>query len=257
MTSFSLLGADAGSDTDQPPLFAVAHRQRERRWHRHARGQLVGAASGPLAVEAGGGHWLVPANCAVWIPPGIAHAVRARDAAWNLYVAPSACAALPRETRILAVSGLLREALARAMCWRGNVPDAAQARLGAVIIDEISAPPAAPGGLSMPREPRLLKIAQALAEDPADPRRIGEWAAWAAITPRTLTRRFVAETGFSFSAWRQRARLLRALEMLAARQSVTAVALDLGYDNVSAFIALFRRVYGTTPGQYAALAAIA
>jgi AraC-like DNA-binding protein len=28
------------------------------------------------------------------------------------------------------------------------------------------------------------------------------------------------------------------------------VAFDLGYDNVSAFIALFRRTFGTTPGRY-------
>ena len=60
----------------------------------------------------------------------------------------------------------------------------------------------------------------------------------------------IAETGFSFNEWRQRIRLLRALELLAAGKPVTAIALDLGYDNVSAFIALFRRMFGTTPGRY-------
>ncbi|HID9329325.1 TPA: helix-turn-helix domain-containing protein, partial [Klebsiella pneumoniae] len=38
--------------------------------------------------------------------------------------------------------------------------------------------------------------------------------------------------------------------LLAAGKPVTAIALDLGYDNVSAFIALFRRMFGTTPGRY-------
>ncbi|MFX3311484.1 helix-turn-helix domain-containing protein, partial [Klebsiella pneumoniae] len=70
------------------------------------------------------------------------------------------------------------------------------------------------------------------------------------MSSRTLTRRFRAETGFSFNEWRQRIRLLRALELLAAGKPVTAIALDLGYDNVSAFIALFRRMFGTTPGRY-------
>ena len=56
----------------------------------------------------------------------------------------------------------------------------------------------------MPKEPRLLKIAEALSERPDDGRRLEEWAAWAAIAPRTLTRRFTQETGFSFSEWRQR-----------------------------------------------------
>ena len=76
---------------------------------------------------------------------------------------------------------------------------------------------------------------------------------WAGIAPRTLTRRFVAETGFSFTEWRQRVRLLKALEMLAAGKSVTTISLDLGYGNVSAFIALFRRTFGVTPGRYEAL----
>jgi AraC-like DNA-binding protein len=81
-----------------------------------------------------------------------------------------------------------------------------------------------------------------------------EWARWAGISPRTLARRFAGETGFSFTAWRQRMRLLRALELLAIGKPVSTVAIDLGYQNVSAFIALFKRTLGMTPGQYVALA---
>ncbi|WP_441256827.1 helix-turn-helix domain-containing protein [Bradyrhizobium sp. 482_C4_N1_1] len=58
------------------------------------------------------------------------------------------------------------------------------------------------------------------------------------------------ETGFSFTEWRQRVRLMRALEMLADEIPVTTIALDLGYETVSAFIALFRRTFGTTPARY-------
>jgi AraC-like DNA-binding protein len=105
-------------------------------------------------------------------------------------------------------------------------------------------------GLPMPSEPRLLRIAQGLLAQPGDDRRLEDWAQWAAVAPRTLTRRFAAETGFTFNQWRQRLRLLRALEMLAVGKPVTMVALDLGYENVSAFIALFRRTLGATPGRY-------
>ena len=89
-----------------------------------------------------------------------------------------------------------------------------------------------------------------MSDCPDDERHLQEWATWAGIAPRTLTRRFALETGFSFTAWRQRVRLLRALERLAAGVPVTRVALELGYDNVSAFIALFRRTFGVTPGRY-------
>src|SRR5690606_16861112 len=105
-------------------------------------------------------------------------------------------------------------------------------------------------GLPMPQDARLLKIARALSDRPDDARRMEQWAEWAGVAPRTLSRRFAAETGFNFTEWRQRVRLLRALELLAAGRPVTAIALDLGYDSVSAFIALFRRVFGVTPGRY-------
>ncbi|WP_445190538.1 helix-turn-helix domain-containing protein [Sphingomonas sp. Sph1(2015)] len=65
-----------------------------------------------------------------------------------------------------------------------------------------------------------------------------------------MARRFTAETGFGFSEWRQRARNLHAIEQLAEGLAVTTIALDLGYDNVRAFIAMFRRTMGVTPGRY-------
>jgi len=254
----SLIAPNLASTADGPPLLAVAQQSGEvrvTRRHKHARGQLLGAANGLLSVDAGTGRWVVPATHAVWIPPHVAHGLRSHGpfAGWSVYVAESECPALPGEPCIIAVSGLLREAVIRATGWNGSALDAAQLRLAGVILDEIRTLPQAQLGLSMPQDARLLKIARALSDHPGDERRLEEWAAWANIAPRTLTRRFIAETGFSFTEWRQRVRLLRALELLAAGKAVTGIALDLGYDNISAFIALFRRVFGTTPGQYQAL----
>ncbi|KAF1053892.1 MAG: HTH-type transcriptional regulator NimR [Burkholderia gladioli] len=59
----------------------------------------------------------------------------------------------------------------------------------------------------------------------------------------------------SFAQWRRQARVLRALERLATGAPVTAIAFELGYDNVSAFIEMFRRTLGVTPGRYAERAA--
>jgi AraC-like DNA-binding protein len=42
------------------------------------------------------------------------------------------------------------------------------------------------------------------------------------------------------------------MELLNGGASVTTVALSLGYDSVSSFIALFRRILGTTPARFAA-----
>ena len=67
---------------------------------------------------------------------------------------------------------------------------------------------------------------------------------------RTLARLFLKETGVGFRQWRQRLRMLTAIERLAAGQDVTAVALDLGYSSSSAFIAMFKRELGETPGRF-------
>lgn len=45
---------------------------------------------------------------------------------------------------------------------------------------------------------------------------------------------------------------MRAIELLATGTPVTTIALSLGYDNVSAFIAMFRRVHGVTPARFMA-----
>ena len=59
-----------------------------------------------------------------------------------------------------------------------------------------------------------------------------------------------AETGLTFGAWQRQARLLRALELLGTGLGVGDVAFTLGYESISAFIAMFRRTFGTTPARY-------
>ena len=77
-----------------------------------------------------------------------------------------------------------------------------------------------------------------------------QWASSANASARTLARLFLAETGLTFGAWRQQARVLEAMGRLGSGAPVTEVALDLGYESVSAFSAMFRRAAGTSPRQY-------
>jgi AraC-like DNA-binding protein len=54
----------------------------------------------------------------------------------------------------------------------------------------------------------------------------------------------------TFGAWRARLRLTTAVARLAEGAPVTSVAYDLGYQSPSAFIAMFRRSLGDSPGRY-------
>jgi len=138
----------------------------------------------------------------------------------------------------------------RAASWPMGPLDAASARIAAVVLDEIRSAPVEPFGLPLPRDARLQRIGAALIADPADARDLEQWAALVAMSARTLSRRFVGETGFTFTAWRQRARLMRSLEMLADDVPVKSIALELGYSTASVFISLFRRTFGQTPAVY-------
>jgi AraC-like DNA-binding protein len=51
-----------------------------------------------------------------------------------------------------------------------------------------------------------------------------------------------------FGLWRQKAKLLQSVRVLAERGSVTDAALEAGYSSVSAFIVAFKQTFGHTPG---------
>ncbi|AGT10756.1 AraC family transcriptional regulator [Paracoccus aminophilus] len=229
--------------------------------HHHPAGQVMSSQSGLMTVILPAQSLIVPANQCVWIPPGTIHAVRAHGAfsGWGAFLAPAACALLPPEPRVWRSSALLREAVERLAALGPGLAAGAtprnhhqrQRNLGAVILDELCDLRDEPLTLPTPENPRLRRITEALSRDPGDRRPHTDWARLAAVSPRTLTRLFRAETGISFSEWRQRARAFRACELLEQGVAIGTIARELGYDSAGSFIAAFRQSFGTTPGDYA------
>ena len=221
--------------------------------HTHRRAQLAYASEGVMRLSTAAGSFIVPPARAVWVPAGTEHWIAARGplAMRTLYIEADAAPDLPGACRVVAVTPLLRELIQAAMgLTQAYPPGGPEARLMAVILDQIRTLPAAPLYLPMPSERRIKPMAEALRDDPADGRRLCEWAKAVGASERTLARLFVDQTGLSAGAWRQQARLLKALELLAGGRAVTAVALDVGYDSPSAFIAMFRRTLGVSPKRY-------
>jgi AraC-like DNA-binding protein len=149
---------------------------------------------------------------------------------------------------VVNVSPLLRELILAAVEAPG--PLRRRRLLAAFLLDELRAAPVAPLYLPEPEDPRLKRIAQALRAEPGDPRTLAAWSREVGASARTLSRRFLRETGLTFRQWQRQARLLAALVKLAQREPVTTIALDLGYDSPSAFIHAFRQALGTTPRRY-------
>jgi AraC-like DNA-binding protein len=226
---------------------------REYGWHTHARGQLYCVESGLVHVRTAKGSWLLPPHRAGWMPPGVEHTVTISGpmTGWGVFVAPLDCGCLPIEPCVLGVTELMRALVRRASSWVWETQlDESQERITAVLLEEICSAQRERLHLPMPVDRRALRIAVALLENPNDNRGLDEWAAWAGLSSRSLSRLFRSETALSFAQWRQLARLSRGLERLADGEPVSAVADALGYASVSAFVAMFRRSFGQPPARY-------
>jgi AraC-like DNA-binding protein len=224
--------------------------------HRHAGWhQFVCTDSGALTVRTGSLSFVVPRTRAVWIPADVPHALHAtgRLRLRFVYVRADAVRGVPGRCTVVACGPLLR-ALVDHLTERGHLhaDTAPHRRLLAVFVDLLAAESEAPLSLPMPRDARALAVAEAVLAAPAEACDLAAIADGSGASPRTVERLFVRELGWTFGRWRQQARLLHALQQLAAGTPVTRVALDVGYRSPSAFIAMFQRVLGATPGHYLA-----
>lgn len=221
--------------------------------HCHDVAQLIHASSGVLTVATEDGTWVIPPARAVWVPAGVVHSISmsGRAELRTLYVADTWTPIVDQECCVVQVSPLLHHAVLRVIDLPQPYPvDGAEARIVDVVLDEIRAAEIAPLHLPMPTDQRARTVAEEFLRDPSDRRSAGTWARVGGAGERTLERLFVSEVGTTFGRWQQQARLLEALRLLAAGDDVTTVALRVGYDTPSAFIAMFRRAMGTTPGRY-------
>ncbi|MBL4906155.1 MAG: helix-turn-helix transcriptional regulator [Sneathiella sp.] len=221
--------------------------------HQHLWGQLAYTVTGVVLVATEDGRWLVPPGRAVWIPAEKAHSIHVASAAkfFIIHIARDKTLTMPRECCVLTVSPLLRELMANAeSISRDYHTDSPQSRLMDVILDQICLAEKAPLHLPMPSDERLLKLVEIFMQNPADGRTLSELAHEIGASGRNLSRLFKQETGITFGKWRQQRRLMAAIELLAAGRPVTAVALDMGYDSISAFISMFKQILGVTPSRY-------
>jgi AraC-like DNA-binding protein len=221
--------------------------------HSHERAQFIYATAGTMRVAADGSMWVVPPQRALWMPAGVEHGITMLSDVTmrTLYLRDDAAAAMPLSCRVLPVSPLLRELIVRAT----ELPlqydeDGPAGHLIALLLAELHGLQSLPLQLPMPQEARLRALCLALLAAPGDQRTLREWAQSVNASERTVARLFQNETGLSFGAWRQQARLLEAMGRLGSGAPVTQVALDLGYDSVSAFSAMFRRAAGASPSAY-------
>ena len=237
--------------------------------HRHPWAQLAVSTTGVVRLTVAHGTYLVPPSRALWIPPGVEHAVTVLETAdlltLYLHQPRGRCGpevARPQQAawqqcRVLEVSGLLR-ALALELDARadGTHPPLSgdalrrEGRLSALVLDELRRARPVPLGVDLPADKRLRALCEALLSDPGRHVTLEGWARDCGASPRTVARLFRSELGTSFVQWRQQVLLVRAVALAARKMSMGAIAAELGYASPSAFSAMVRRSVGATPSRF-------
>ncbi|MFU2318827.1 AraC family transcriptional regulator [Rahnella sp. PCH160] len=223
--------------------------------HSHLRGQFAYAACGVITVETDLGNWAVPPLRAIWVPAGVPHAMHMRGPVTmlNTYIRPQASQLLgfPVDCQVFGVSRLVRELLENAV----NVPACFPAKerdsyLLGLLLHEIAKLPPLSLNAPMPDEPRLARACNAFLNAPSLEMGIDGMAELSSMSRRTFTRQFRLHTGISFIEWRQQACLLAAVVQLGNGESITRVAMALGFSSPSAFSTVFKSVLGENPSRY-------
>lgn len=218
-------------------------------WHSHHAGQLWRIAAGLLVIETPLGRSVVPAKHIGWIPPGQQHAAFSESAIEGcaVYLDPAHCEGLPEEATLFE-SDDFTDALFSRLSVAGSEYDPRKLIL---LLEELVLASQVRFYLPVPTDPRLKNVVRKLLQSVDDNQTVESHASRAGMSVRTFNRRFSAETGMNFVNWRQLARVMQAMEWLAAGKPVGWIALSCGYNSVSAFIEVFRTWTGKTPGQWA------
>ena len=219
--------------------------------HAHERGQLLYARQGCIRITLDGRLCMLPPSRAAWIPGGTMHRAVMRNIVdyRSLYFRQDLAAQLPADVRIIDVGPLLRAVLEPIAVSRFDQTwdQGRYAHLLGLCMDEIRIARSEPMLLPLPADRRLSRLA---ARPDRLPPELTVLQAEVGASGKTITRIFQKQTGMGYQQWRQRWRLMRAIELLATGHGISYVAAELRFSSDSVFIAFFKKMLGETPGDY-------
>lgn len=225
--------------------------------HRHATAQLVFAATGILQVHTPASRWTVLPQRALWVPPSHDHAIEALaatelrtvyfDAGW---VEGCAAGAFARrgEVHALEASPLVHE-LVKAL-FDTRHAGALHGRAAELLLHALGEAACLPTRLPLPAGEALRRAVLPLMARQRWHLSLEDVAGDAAMSARSFSRNFAADTGMSFRSWRRHARLLASFDALAGERPIKAIAASLGFSGSSAYVAAFRDAFGFTPETF-------
>jgi AraC-like DNA-binding protein len=224
-------------------------------WHVHDLHQLEYAVEGVIQVETGTERFLSPPQQAVWIPAGVAHRTTlAKVRNVSIFFDPEMIDGMSDRVRVFPADPVLREMAIFARRWpidRTTCEPLADSYFNVMAgLLERWLETESPFHLPTTADPTVA-AAVAYAEGHLDSVTFRTACTAAAVSERTLRRRFAATLHMSWRTYLLRLRLLRAMALLAETSStVLDVATKVGFDDPSAFARAFSTYTGQTPSAY-------
>jgi AraC-like DNA-binding protein len=223
--------------------------------HSHGDAQLTFAASGMVQVHTDEGRWLVPPQLAVWIPAGVLHRIEVLTDAelWMVHWEQSVAEAWAPPTQLdrpfaLRVTPLMHSLLTSAFA-ADIAPEKAEL-VARLMLHELTETAHAPTFLPLPTSPVGRRVADLVFEDRQNRLNVDELASRAATSVRTMSRLFPVETGMTLKSWRQRARIVQAMDWLARGNTIARVSVEFGFASTASFSCAFRQVTAMTPTMF-------
>jgi AraC-like DNA-binding protein len=212
------------------------------RFHEHNSGQLTYVIDGAVVLHLIENSWIIPANYFLWIPARVQHRgspIGICDTCF--WRGPEKSAPnLPRRPCLLDVSQERVQFLRPFSTERRVSPkDVASLVENAEAVEF---------PLRYPRTRVMQQIADQFVVAPSTTWNIETCGRQAGMPRRTFTRQFREETGDSLNSWVKKLKCMQARQLLQKRKPVKFISHFLGYRSPSAFIAMFRKEMGCTPG---------
>ncbi|MCP4177671.1 MAG: AraC family transcriptional regulator [bacterium] len=241
-------------DSNFPVLsdIKVAEKEYYGTVHHHPRGQLICPGRGLVKAKSKLGLWIVPPSQSLWIPPMIEHQILLPNSVsvTFLFIDPSVTLDLSKTCRVMTMNNFMHELINKAVKIGNNyLANTPEFRIMQIIIDELKKLHPAPLYLPFAKDERIVRVMNLLIKTPGSQKTMDYFASLACTSTKNLNRLFYKETGLTFGNWRKQLIILESIGKLNKGLSVTEVAIDMGYTSVSAFIAMFKKNTGKTPGE--------
>ncbi|MGH1516945.1 AraC family transcriptional regulator [Chryseobacterium sp. JK1] len=240
----------------------VVRQQTEQRLpaHQHKKGQLLLVLGGIAYLQTAEKEYYIPSNHYIWIPQNYPHNLmyNAQDLhIINIYFPESTRDDFYDELGIYPVSKLLSEMLSFSEKWQGDFfPGDWEYEFLYTLWSLLSKENLKKFSIQLPTtdDVRLNDITSDLRKRISEPITLEETASTFGISVRSLTRLFQTKLNISFIQYVKMLRVIRAMELIKnTNLTVTELAYEVGYSNISAFSNTFFQLTNMRPTEFKAM----